>query len=218
VRESVVPGAILALPISTIGFAQTSPTGPASIGTDFPPTPGPEERGRLLKRVFTDYTVMLFAPAGRPWLASWNDGDQIAIFENPMNHVVITAQYLKFPLDLTLKVAAGNRDAFMDNALRKYCAIQLTRSRDPAIASQPMVIQGRTVGDHFFRFCQITRRDQEGGRHGLFYILLRGPVNHLEFSGDTWVLTIGFPNGISDSQRQDALKVFDIVLQNISFF
>jgi hypothetical protein len=211
-------GTALTLLISTIVFAQMAMTSQASSATSPSQTPGIEVRGRLLKRTFTDYTVMLFAPTGEPWLASWNDADQIAVFENPTNRAVITAQYLKFPLDLTLKAAAGNRDAFMDNALRKYCAVQLARSHDSAIASQPIDIQGRTTGDHFFRFCQITGRDQNGGRHGFFFILLRGSASNPEFNGDTLVLTIGFPNGIADAQRQSALKVFDIVLQNISFY
>ena len=67
---------------------------------------------RLLKRAFTDYTVLFLAPGEEPWRASWNDRAQMSIFENPTNRVVITTQYLKFPMDVALDGAADNRDAF----------------------------------------------------------------------------------------------------------
>jgi hypothetical protein len=203
----------LALLPGTILVAQTTAPAPASTNAV-----ARETVGRLLRRTFTDYTVMLFAPAGEPWRASWNDTAQTAILENPAERVVITAQYLKFPLDLTLREASGNRDAFLDNALRKYCAIELARSKDPAIISQPIQIQSRTLGSHYYRSCQVRGRDTKGARRGLFCLTLRGPADNPDYTGDTLVLTMGFPDSIPPDEEQRARQTFDIVLQNISFY
>jgi hypothetical protein len=173
---------------------------------------------RLLKRTFSDYTVLFLVPAEEPWRASWNDRAQMSIFENPTNHVVITTQYLKFPLDGALREAAGNRDAFMDVALRQYCAVQLERSGDSLIRSQFIKLQSRQLGEHYFRYCPIIGRDARGGRRGFFYVMLRGAADKPQFAGDTLIFTIGFPDLIEPEDERRALKVFDVMLQNASFF
>ena len=131
---------------------------------------------------------------------------------------VITTQFLKFPLDAALEEAAGNRDAFMDVALRRYCAVQLERSGDPLIRSQFIKLQSRQLGEHYFRYCPIIGRDAQGGRRGFFYILLRGPADKPQFTGDTLIFTIGFPDLIEPDAERRALKAFEVLLQNVSFF
>ncbi len=212
-KRMVFAAAALALLSGAFAAGQTNAPAPASTNTVVR-----DAGGRLFKRTFADYTVMLFAPAGELWRASWNDTAQTAVLEEPTQRVVITTQYLKFPLDLTLKESSGHRDAFLDNALRKYCAIQLARSGDPAIISQPIHIQSRPLGSHYYRYCQVTGRDKKGPRRGLFCMALRGPADNPEFTGDTLVLTVGFPDSIPPNEEQRALKIFDIVLQNISFY
>src|SRR2546428_13860333 len=78
------------------------------------PNSAPESRMRLLARRFQDYTILLAAPPEEPWRASWNDQGQMALFENTTNGVVISSQYLKFPPDVALDEAAGDRDKYLD--------------------------------------------------------------------------------------------------------
>lgn len=189
---------------------------PPSVAAD---NPAPTEPGRLLARRFQDYTIMLLAEPGEPWLASWNDPGQMAIFSNPTNGVVITTQFLQFPPDPSMSEAAGDRDRYMDIALSKYCAAVFALSSDPQIGAQPLRIQGRTLGEHYFRFTPIWGRARDGGRRdGFFYLMLRGPMTRPRFSGETLILTIGWPETIAPDQRERALKTFDILLQNLSFY
>jgi hypothetical protein len=176
------------------------------------------EGARLVKRAFRDYTIMLLAKPDEPWQASWNDKGQMGILTNPSNNVVITCQFLKFPADPALQQAKGDRDQFMDIALRKYCIVQFSRSDDREIMGQPVTIESRTLADHYFRYCPIVGRDGTGNRRGFFYIMLRGPANRPQYTGDTLILTIGYPELIAPAEERQALKTFDIMLQNISFY
>jgi len=211
-KSTACAAVLLALLPAAGAPGQTNPP-PASTNAAAPPA-----GGRLLRRAFADYTVILLATAEEPWRASWNDDAQTAVFENPAQRAVITSQYLKFPLDLTLKEAAGQRDAFLDNALRKYCAIQLARSGDPALISQPIRIEGRTLGGHYYRICRVMGRDSRGARRGFFCMTLRGPADDPDYSGDTLVLTLGYPDSIPPGEEQRARRTFDVVLQNVSFY
>jgi hypothetical protein len=178
----------------------------------------PQPGGRLLARRFPDYTIMLPAEPHEAWVASWNDAGQMAVFTNPSNGVVITSQYLKFPHDPALAQAVGNRDRYMDLALRKYCAVQFARSQDPAVMNQPVQIESRTLGKHYFRCCPIWGYGRGGERReGFFCIMLRGPAEKPRFEGETLILTIGYPELIAPGERERVLKTFDVVLQNLSF-
>ena len=213
--------------VSAFGFvgaaqAQTNDAEASTAVIETNAAPQSEESaltGRLLSRHFTDYTIMLLTPENEPWLASWNDIGQMAIISNSTNGVVITSQFLKFPLDHALTQAVGNRDRFMSLALRQYCAVTFARSDEPEIMSQPLNIQSRQLGDHYFRFCPIWGKERTGGRRdGFFYLMLRGPAEKPRFTGETLILTIGYPELIAPREREQALKAFDVMLQNLSFY
>jgi hypothetical protein len=172
----------------------------------------------VLKRAFRDYVILLYAAAAEPWSASWNDAGQMARFTNPTNGVTITSQFLQMPMDPALIQAAGDRDRFMDLALRKYCAALFGLTRDADISNQPIEIHSRTLGDHYFRYCEVWGRDREGRRRpGFFYIMLRGRAERPKFNGDSLILTIGYPELIDPKDQRAALKTFEVMLQNISF-
>ena len=218
-------GAVLigvAVATGAAAWAQTNQTPAAATSTstvESTQAQSPPEAGQLIRRVFRDYTIMLVVKADEPWQGSWNDPGEMGVISNPSNNVVITCQFLKFPLDPALEMAAGNRDQFMDIALRKYCATVFTLNKDPEIASQPVNLDSRTLGDHYFRYCPIWGRDRTGGRRrGFFYIMLRGSPNRPQYTGDTLILTIGYPDLIASADEQRALKTFDIALQNVSFY
>jgi hypothetical protein len=186
--------------------------------TNSAPPGATNETARVIKRAFRDYTFVLLTKPDEPWQTSWNDAGQMGVLSNPSNNAVITCQFLKFPVDPALQEAVGHRDEFMDAALRKYCATVFALSKDPDLASQPVNIVSRTLGDHYFRYCPILGRDRNGRREGFFYIMLRGPANRPDFTGDSLILTIGFPELIAPEDQRRALKTFDILLQNISFY
>ena len=141
----------------------------------------------------------------------------MAMFENPTNSVVITSQYLKFPPDVAIEEAAGNRDAYLDTALRKYCAVQLARSGDFMVRTQEIKIDGRTLGNNYFRYCPILGHDRRGPRRGYFYILLRGVTRTPRFDGETLIFTIGYSESLPAEEERRVLKTFEILLQNVSF-
>ena len=111
----------------------------------------PQGGMRLLARRFSDYTILLAAAPGEPWNANWNDEGQMAVFNNPTNNSVITSQYIKYPADMALAEAAGDRDRYLDVALRKYCAVQLARSGDLIVRTQEIKIEGRLFGNNYYR-------------------------------------------------------------------
>jgi hypothetical protein len=141
----------------------------------------------------------------------------MAVFRKAAHDVVITAQFLRFPLDAELKAAQGDRSRFSDLALRKYCAIQLARSNDPAIMQQPLRFQEQQIGDHYFRYVAIKGSDRNGKRRGYFYLMLRGPANNPRFTGDALVCTLGYPDAVTAETSDRARRLFEVMLQNISF-
>lgn len=190
----------------------------ASAQTNSEPPAATNETARVIRRAFRDYTFLVLTKSDESWQVTWNDAGQMGVLTNPSNDVVITSQFLKFPMDSTLQEAVGHRDEFMDAALRKYCATVFALSKDPDLASQPVNIVSRTLADHYLRYCPVLGRDRNGRREGFFYIMLRGPANHPDFTGDSLILTVGFPELIAPADQRRALKTFDILLQNISFY
>lgn len=198
-------------------LAILSTTGATAQTNEAAPEQPPE--GRLLKHSFRDYTLLFLAPSEEPWQASWNDPGQMAIIQNPTNGVVITCQYLKFPLDPALRQAAGDRDAFLDIALRKYCAAVFALGADADVAAQPVKTESRSLGGHYFRYAPVWGRDRNGvSRRGCFYIMLRGPAEKPSYDGETLILTTGYPDLIAPDEERRALKTFDVLLQNASFY
>jgi len=200
--------ALWLLAASTVGGEETNP-----------PAAEAEAQGRLLGKSFRDYTVVMFARNEEPWVAFWSEPQQMARFENPTNGVTITAQYFPFPADAALQRAAGDRDRYLDLALRKYCAALFSVTRDTEISAQPIDAKSRVVGDHYFRYCAMWARDRAGNkRNGQIYLMLRGRAEKPKFNGEMLLLTIGYPELIAPSEEKKALAAFDVILQNLSFF
>lgn len=200
------------------GIAMLLMMAAAQAETPVPPATDAEPQGRLLGKSFRDFTVVMFAKNEEPWVAFWNEPQQMARFENPTNGVTITAQYFPFPMDTALQRAAGDRDRFLDLALRKYCAALFSVTRDAEISTQPIDAKSRTVGDHYFRYCAMWARDRAGNkRNGYIYLMLRGRAEKPKFTGEMLLLTIGYPELIAPSEEKAALAAFDVILQNLSF-
>lgn len=172
---------------------------------------------RLFQREFPRYTVLLLTPVDQPWQAWWNDAAEMAVFRNVTNHAVMTTQFLQFPLDADLQAAVGDRSRFLDLALRKYCALQLARSPDPNIQRQPLRFGERQVGRHFFRYVALRGQDARGPRRGYFYLMLRGTAEQPKFTGDALVCTLGYPDALPESEVEALHRLFDLLLQNLSF-
>lgn len=181
------------------------------------PAPAPAVGQRLFQREFSSYTVMLLTPLDQPWQAWWNDAAQMAVFRHATNQAVITTQFLQFPLDADLQAAVGDRSRFLELALRKYCALQLARSPDPAIQRQPLRFGERQLGRHFFRYVSLRGHDAGGPRRGFFYLMLRGTADQPKFNGDTLVCTLGYPESLPETEIESLHRLFDVLLQNLSF-
>jgi hypothetical protein len=194
---------------------------PASSATSTSPATsaaGTEPQGRLLGQKFRDYTIVLLAPTAEPWQAFYNDAQQMARYENPTNGAMITSQFIQFPADRALEATAGDRDRYLDLALRKYCAALFSLARDPEMAAQPIETKGRQVGDHYFRYCSMWGRDRNGGRRlGAVYLMLRGRAEKPKFTGEILLLTIGYPELTTATEEKRMMGTFDVLLQNLSF-
>jgi hypothetical protein len=207
--------------LATTNAPSLTPTNapiPAAPTNEATETLSSEPLGRLLGRRFRDYTIILFAPTNEVWETFWNDPQQMARFENPTNGVMITSQFMQFPTDPALQQAVGDRDRYLDLALRKYCAALFSLTRDPEIAAQPVATQGRRLGDHYFRFCPMWARDRTGAKRlGYVYLMLRGRQEKPKFTGEMLLLTIGYPELLAPSDEKRARDLFDVLLQNLSF-
>ncbi|MCX7914913.1 MAG: hypothetical protein N3A53_01240 [Verrucomicrobiae bacterium] len=195
--------------------AEPAPAEPSA--TAEPPASVPRPGQRLFQREFARYTVLLLTPLDQPWQACWNDAAQMAVFRHATNQVVMTTQFLQFPLDADLRAAVGDRSRFLDLALRKYCALQPARSPDPAVQRQPLRFGERQIGRHFFRYVSLRGHDALGPRRGYFYLMLRGTAEQPKFTGDALVCTLGYPESLPADEVKSMHQLFDLLLQNLSF-